>query len=352
VDLVATDAHDPLLGLGFVPAATASRTKSGKKVETKVGRLVEELFRVESSPSASPRWRLRAIHAADPEVRLGLIQSLQGLLRAMGKRGRSRGTPGAGRGGRDRRPAGTPSCCRPGVGPGHRGYHETAPPLSLPAGRRREIPRAGPPCADDMGLGKTTQAVVAASALYDANLVRRGLFVVPAALKPRWAREWEAISRAPLRLVEGGAEERRAVYASTRRGFLLTNYEQVVKDLDAIVTWCPDFAALDEAQRIKNWATKTAIAIKRLRPEYRLVLTGTPLENRLDELASVVEWVDDRVLEPKWRLVPWHTAYADGHREVVGARNLASLRARLGPVLLRRVHPAGRLRGDLSHDPG
>jgi superfamily II DNA or RNA helicase len=298
VDLVATDAHDPLLGLCFVPAATASRKKSGKRVETKVRRLIEELFGVESSPSASSPWRLRAIHAADPEARLGLIQSLQGVFRAMGK-------------GDD--PAARVVLAEEGaIADRLVRLRAAGPALGRAIGgitrRRRLYPyqregverfleRGRLVLADDMGLGKTTQAVVAASALYDANLVRRGLFVVPVALKPQWAREWEAISRAPLRLVEGGAEERRAVYASTRRGFLLTNYEQVVKDLDAIVTWCPDFAALDEAQRIKNWATKTAIAIKRLRPEFRLVLTGTPLENRLEELASVVEWVDDRVLE-------------------------------------------------------
>ena len=117
----------------------------------------------------------------------------------------------------------------------------------------------------------------------------------------------------------------------------MTNYEQVVRDFEAIVRWAPDLVVLDEAQRIKNWATKTALTVKRLKPEFRLVLTGTPMENRLEELASIVEWVDDRALEPKWRLVPWHSAYADGAREVVGARNLDSLRTRLAPVLLRRV---------------
>ena len=191
--------------------------------------------------------------------------------------------------------------------------------------------------ADDMGLGKTTQAVVAATALHDAGLVGRGLLVVPAALKPQWDREWSAISPAPLRLIDGDASERRAIYASTRQGFLVTNYEQVIKDLDAISAWSPELVILDEAQRIKNWATKTAQAIKRLAPAYRLVLTGTPMENRLEELASIVEWVDDRALEPKWRLAPWHSAHGDGRREVVGARNLGELRARLAPVLLRRT---------------
>ena len=191
--------------------------------------------------------------------------------------------------------------------------------------------------ADDMGLGKTTQAIVACSALLETGLAMRGLLIVPASLKAQWEREWQAVSRSPLRVLEGNVEERRALYASTRRGFLVTNYEQMVRDVDAIVQWAPDLVVLDEAQRIKNWSTRTALTVKRLRPTYRLVLTGTPMENRLEELASIVEWVDDRALEPKWRLSPWHSSFADGKREVVGARNLEDLRARLAPVLLRRV---------------
>jgi len=191
--------------------------------------------------------------------------------------------------------------------------------------------------ADDMGLGKTTQAIAAASALFEAGLARRGLFIVPASLKPQWEREWHAVSNVALKIVEGGAEDRREIYESTKLGLLVTNYEQVVRDLDVIAVWAPELVVLDEAQRIKNWASKTALTVKRLKPRFRLVLTGTPMENRLDELASIVEWVDDRALEPKWRLVPWHSVYADGAREVVGARNLDTLRERLAPVLLRRI---------------
>ena len=204
-------------------------------------------------------------------------------------------------------------------------------------GVRRFLAQGRLVLADDMGLGKTTQAAVAATALYGGGLARRGLLIVPAALKPQWEREWRAISTAPLRIVDGGIDERRAIYESTRRGFLVTNYEQVIKDLNALTSWSPELVVLDEAQRIKNWATKTAQAVKRLAPAYRLVLTGTPLENRLEELASIVEWVDDRALEPKWRLAPWYSAHQDGRREVVGARNLSELRARLAPVLLRRT---------------
>ncbi|MDJ0869784.1 MAG: SNF2-related protein, partial [Myxococcota bacterium] len=191
--------------------------------------------------------------------------------------------------------------------------------------------------ADDMGLGKTAQAIAAAHALFHTGRVRRGLLIVPASLKPQWEREWQHFSDTPIALVEGPPEERAAAYRRMRRGFLVANYEQSFRDLDWMQRWKPELVVLDEAQRIKNWATKTAAAVKRLQPPYRLVLTGTPMENRLAELASLMDWVDDHALEPKWRLVPWHTEHADGVRAAVGARNLETLRRRLAPSMLRRV---------------
>ena len=191
--------------------------------------------------------------------------------------------------------------------------------------------------ADDMGLGKTAQAIAACHVLWRSGLVRRGLLVVPAALKPQWLREWQLFSDVPAAVIDGNPAQRRATLAACRRGFLLSNYEQLIRDVDAVRDWAPDLVVLDEAQRIKNWATKTAFTVKRLDPPYRLVLTGTPMENRIDELASIVEWVDDRALEPKWRLVPWHTTPVNGKAEIGGARNLDTLRQRLAGCMIRRV---------------
>jgi hypothetical protein len=191
--------------------------------------------------------------------------------------------------------------------------------------------------ADDMGLGKTAQAIAACHALWHTGRVRRGLLVVPAALKPQWLREWQLFTDAPAAVVEGTPGQRRAVFEGCRRGFLLGNYEQLIRDLDIVREWTPDIVVLDEAQRIKNWATKTALTVKRLDPPYRLVLTGTPMENRLDELASIVEWIDDLALEPKWRLAAWHTTPVDGKTEIGGARNLDTLRTRLATCMVRRV---------------
>jgi SNF2 domain-containing protein/helicase-like protein len=191
--------------------------------------------------------------------------------------------------------------------------------------------------ADDMGLGKTTQAIAACHVLFQSGRVRRGLLIVPAALEAQWQREWEATTdRVPLQRVEGGAAERARLYAEATAGVLLTHYELLLRDLPHIQRFAPELVVLDEAQRIKNWASKSSAYVMTLAPEWRLVLTGTPMENRLEELATLLDWVDDTALAPKWRLAPWHTAWGEAG-ERAGARHLDTLRERLAPCLLRRI---------------
>jgi hypothetical protein len=193
--------------------------------------------------------------------------------------------------------------------------------------------------ADDMGLGKTTQAIAACHALYCSGAVKRGLVIVPAPLKSQWIREWQATTaKVPIAEVEGRAEERARLLRSTKHGFLVMNYEQLLRDLESVHQFAPGVVVLDEAQRIKNWATKSSAYVMTLRPEWRLVLTGTPMENRLEELATLLDWVDDVALTPKWRLTPWYTAWtSDGEHGRAGARHLDTLRQRLAPSTLRRV---------------
>ena len=192
--------------------------------------------------------------------------------------------------------------------------------------------------ADDMGLGKTTQAIAACHALFRAGRVRKGLVIAPASLKPQWLREWQETTRVPIRLVEGSPEDRRRIYREHRTGFLVIGYEQLLRDITEVQALRAEMVVVDEAQRIKNYATKSAAYVKALDPEYRVVLTGTPMENRLEELASILDWVDDVALSPKWRLVPWHTR-SDGNAAggTSGARNLETLRARIGTCTLRRL---------------
>jgi hypothetical protein len=192
--------------------------------------------------------------------------------------------------------------------------------------------------ADDMGLGKTTQAIAACHALFRSRRVRRGLVIAPASLKPQWLREWQDTTRVPARVVDGSPEERRRIYREHEAGFLIVNYEQLLRDLEHIQALAPEMVVVDEAQRIKNYATKSAAYVKALDPEYRLILSGTPMENRLEELASLLDWIDDVALSPKWRLVPWYTEHdGDGDKGMSGARNLVTLRGRIAEATLRRV---------------
>ena len=118
--------------------------------------------------------------------------------------------------------------------------------------------------------------------------------------------------------------------------FTVCNYEQVLRDILSIerVKW--DLIILDEAQRIKNWEAKTSRVIKALKSPFALVLSGTPLENRLDELFSVVEFIDDRRLGPAFRFFNRHKV-VDEKGKLLGYKNLDELREKLEPLLLRRT---------------
>lgn len=191
--------------------------------------------------------------------------------------------------------------------------------------------------ADDMGLGKTTQAVAACHVLYKRKRITHGLVVVPASLRSQWLREWRATSPVPVEMAEGTPSERRATYdlVKKRGGFLIVGYEQLRRDLNTIVDLGIHAVILDEGQRIKNWTTKNAACVKKLTTHYRIALTGTPMENRIEELASILEWVDEVALGPMWRIKPVHI---DSTGEGVGdVCRLDTLRLRMRGVTLRRT---------------
>lgn len=189
--------------------------------------------------------------------------------------------------------------------------------------------------ADDMGLGKTLQAIAASHWLMKNEKVQRVLVVCPASLKQQWSREIERFLGLKSQIIQGSAKERAAQY-QCQNPFSIINYELVVRDKATITrSLSPDILIIDEAQRIRNWRTKTAEAIKSVHSHYAFVLTGTPLENRLEDLYSVMQVVDHGVLGPLWRyLIDFHVT--DDRGRVLGYRNLSELRSRLAHVMLRR----------------
>ncbi|MBI5878771.1 MAG: DEAD/DEAH box helicase [Chloroflexi bacterium] len=193
--------------------------------------------------------------------------------------------------------------------------------------------------ADDMGLGKTVQAIAASALLQQLRDIRRVLIVTPASLKHQWAREIRRFSALPATVVQGGLALRRAQYGADSF-FTIINYELVRRDLAELERLGPDLIILDEAQRIKNWRTKTADAVKRLRSRYAFVLTGTPLENRLDELYSIFQFINPRILGPLWHFNDrfFELEERDDHSyKVLGYKNLDELRGTIAPYVLRRT---------------
>jgi len=189
--------------------------------------------------------------------------------------------------------------------------------------------------ADDMGLGKTIQGIAACVLLAKLKQIERVLVVCPASLKAEWEEQIARFCDRSTRLVFGSRVQRHAAYRDPAF-FTIVNYEQVLGDAEEINgTLKPDVIVLDEAQRIKNWQTKTARRVKSLRSPYAFVLTGTPLENRIDELYSIVQYLDPEVLGPLFRFN--RDFYKlDERGRPVDYQNLADLRARLQPLLLRR----------------
>jgi SNF2 family DNA or RNA helicase len=192
-----------------------------------------------------------------------------------------------------------------------------------------------------MGLGKTIQGVGVAELLAREANIAKVLVVCPASLKSQWRSEVRRFSRRSVALVLGSAKDRAKAYAGDTF-FTVCNYEQVLKDILHIERARWDLVILDEGQRIKNWEAKTSRVVKGLSSRFALVLTGTPLENRLDDLHSVVEFVDPHTLGPQFRFFHRHRKL-DEDGKLVGYKNLDDLRERLKPILLRRTRESVRL---------
>jgi superfamily II DNA or RNA helicase len=189
--------------------------------------------------------------------------------------------------------------------------------------------------ADEMGLGKTVQAIAAVEFFARYLNVEKVLIICPTSLKYQWKKEIEKFTEREACIVEGMKHKRHELYR--QKCFMkIISYGACRNDLEMINDWSPNLVIVDEAQRIKNWKTKTAKAVKQIDAEHAIVLTGTPLENRIDELHSIVEFVDNYKLGPLFKFLDNHQVL-DEHGKVKGYTNLRSINKTLSDILLRRT---------------
>lgn len=149
--------------------------------------------------------------------------------------------------------------------------------------------------ADGMGLGKTMQTITAIRLLLRAAQVRRILLVCPKPLIPNWQREFKFwAEEIPITTLEGDTARRNMLWSMDRAPVLLANYEVMVRDLgERPEEDLPkfDLVVLDEAQRIKNRDSRTSDAARSIPRKKSWALTGTPIENRPEEMASLFEFM-------------------------------------------------------------
>ncbi|MFC5289438.1 DEAD/DEAH box helicase [Actinokineospora guangxiensis] len=178
--------------------------------------------------------------------------------------------------------------------------------------------------ADDMGLGKTITLI----SLHLHRACGPTLVVCPASLLGNWEREIRRFAPGVgVRRFHGAARE------LADDGFVLTTYGTLRADTDRLAGHTWDLVVADEAQHAKNPASATAKALRALRPAARVALTGTPVENNLTELWSILDWTTPGLLGGQAAFRARWAERIEGDRDAEAARRFARL---IAPFLLRR----------------
>jgi len=191
--------------------------------------------------------------------------------------------------------------------------------------------------ADEMGLGKTLQAIAVAVLKKQIFGFQKTLVVCPATLKSQWKKEIEKFTGEKAHVVTGTPDERKRQYGDGNFFFFIVNYETILRDSLAINKAGMDFLILDEAQKVKNFETKTSSAIRRLQAKHTLIITGTPIENRLIDIFSVVGVLDPYFFGPLWEFSYRHCLFdPEKTNKINGYYNLQTLNSQLSDILIRR----------------
>ncbi len=189
--------------------------------------------------------------------------------------------------------------------------------------------------ADEMGLGKTLQIISLILSKFESGALDRPVLIVcPASLVYNWVEEFTrfapAVTVAP---VEGLKVERSQIRRKSDVNVFIASYDIARIDVDAFKKMAFSYIVLDEAQYIKNHATKTAKAVKSLVGDHRFALTGTPIENRLSEIWSIFDFLMPGFLGSYAYFMQRYEVGILGGDEVVADR----LQSLVEPFVLRRL---------------
>ncbi len=190
--------------------------------------------------------------------------------------------------------------------------------------------------ADDMGLGKTIQAITAVTQMKKDNKDGVTLIVCPTSLVYNWREEFQKFSPKLKTLVIDGipTQRKKLIQGRGKTDILITSYSLIQKDIEHYKDTTFNYVILDEAQHIKNRATRNAKSVKMLKAEHRLILTGTPIENSLDELWSLFDFLMPGLLSSYER---FNEKFIRGSAYNGGNTDLELLRKKVSPFILRRM---------------
>ncbi len=217
------------------------------------------------------------------------------------------------------------------------------------------MPRHAALLADEMGLGKTMQTSLSLRLLLYAGLVRRALLICPKPLVHNWSRELRTrAGDVPFEVIGGDAGTRRASWLVSNCPLKLVNYEILTRDADLLDDDRArfDVVVLDEAQRIKNREAKTAQVVRSIRRDRSWALTGTPIENRVEDLVNLFAFIDPERVPPETpaKLLPQLT------RDCILRRTKDDVLTDLPPKTVRDTYleltPAQRAAYELAEKDG
>ncbi len=188
--------------------------------------------------------------------------------------------------------------------------------------------------ADEMGLGKTVQAIGAAELLRKAGLVTSVLIICPTSLKYQWQKEIERFTESSATVIEGDPAKRAQMYKGDAF-YKIVSYHAMNRDVRIKGEMFAECIIMDEVQRLKNWNTQIARSARHIHSDYAIVLSGTPLENKLEDLYSVMQLVDQYCLGPYYKFIE-ETTVRDETGKVLSYRNLNKVSEMIRSRLIRR----------------